>query len=152
MEETPENRLEFKSLMKSCFQKFRKSECGKDMDCDGPKVSLSDSNLVNHSATNILTQQKNTKSEQCDACIAESNQAPIQTDSDRKSNEQGDGPNTTLTGNDVTKSDVYRCLLIGLHCCGDLTPAMLKVYSEADFVRGLCCVSCCYHRMVSEGK
>lgn len=150
MEETPENRLEFKSLMKSCFQKFRKSECEKDVDCDGPKVSLSDSNLVNYSATNILTPQKNTESEQCDACIAESNQAPIQTDSDRKSNEQGDGPNTTLTGNDVTKSDVYRCLLIGLHCCGDLTPAMLKVYSEADFVRGLCCVSCCYHRMVSE--
>lgn len=152
MEDTSENRLEFTSLMRSCFQKFRKTECGKDADCDGPKVPPSDSNLANHGSFDILTKQKNNESEPCGACLAESNQSPIQTDSNLRSNEREDGTNTTLTGSDVTKGDVYRCLLIGLHCCGDLTPAMLKVYSDADFVRGLCCVSCCYHRMVSQGK
>lgn len=54
------------------------------------------------------------------------------------------------SGSDVI--DAYRCLLIGLHCCGDLTPAMLKFYSQVDIVRGLCCVSCCYHRMTKLGN
>ncbi|XP_033725202.1 protein RRNAD1-like [Pecten maximus] len=40
-----------------------------------------------------------------------------------------------------------RALMIGLHCCGDLTPTMMEYFQSLDFVRGLCCVSCCYHRM-----
>ncbi|XP_021342817.1 methyltransferase-like protein 25 isoform X2 [Mizuhopecten yessoensis] len=40
-----------------------------------------------------------------------------------------------------------RALMIGLHCCGDLTPTMMEYFRCLDFVRGLCCVSCCYHRM-----
>lgn len=54
MEEILENRLEFKSLMKLCFQKFRKLECGKDVDCDDFKVLLFDFNLVNYSVINIF--------------------------------------------------------------------------------------------------
>ncbi|XP_069102153.1 probable methyltransferase-like protein 25 [Argopecten irradians] len=38
-------------------------------------------------------------------------------------------------------------LMIGLHCCGDLTPTMMEYFRRLDFIRGLCCVSCCYHRM-----
>ncbi|XP_014667521.1 PREDICTED: uncharacterized protein LOC106809081 isoform X4 [Priapulus caudatus] len=38
--------------------------------------------------------------------------------------------------------------MIGLHCCGDLTPTMLKVYAEMPEIRALVCVSCCYHKMV----
>ena len=40
-----------------------------------------------------------------------------------------------------------RVCLIGLHCCGDLTPAMLQLYQRVDFLRAMCCVSCCYHKM-----
>ena len=42
--------------------------------------------------------------------------------------------------------------MVGLHCCGDLTPTMLKCFRELDCIRSLCCVSCCYHRMKYNGK
>ncbi|XP_076081227.1 uncharacterized protein LOC143052160 [Mytilus galloprovincialis] len=43
--------------------------------------------------------------------------------------------------------DLPSILMIGLHCCGDLTPTMMKFFSSLDDIKGLCCVSCCYHRM-----
>ncbi|XP_063436455.1 probable methyltransferase-like protein 25 [Mytilus trossulus] len=43
--------------------------------------------------------------------------------------------------------DFPSILMIGLHCCGDLTPTMMKFFSGLDNIKGLCCVSCCYHRM-----
>ncbi|XP_060081198.1 probable methyltransferase-like protein 25 isoform X2 [Ylistrum balloti] len=62
----------------------------------------------------------------------------------------GNTPDSHLT---LTKLDkpltltLPRALMIGLHCCGDLTPTMMEYFRCLDFVRGLCCVSCCYHRM-----
>lgn len=47
--------------------------------------------------------------------------------------------------------DVPSILMIGLHCCGDLTPTMMKFFSSLDDIKGLCCVSCCYHRMKYDG-
>jgi len=47
---------------------------------------------------------------------------------------------------------VPRAVMVGLHCCGDLTPTMLSYYKQIDCVRALCCVSCCYHRMKFDGK
>ncbi|KAK6986103.1 protein RRNAD1-like isoform X1 [Biomphalaria glabrata] len=38
--------------------------------------------------------------------------------------------------------------LIGLHCCGDLTPAMMSFFHTVTCVRSLCCISCCYHKMM----
>ncbi|KAL8563892.1 hypothetical protein ACOMHN_049548 [Nucella lapillus] len=40
-----------------------------------------------------------------------------------------------------------RVCLVGLHCCGDLTPAMVRLYRAVPCLRALCCVSCCYHKM-----
>ncbi|XP_062597462.1 probable methyltransferase-like protein 25 [Saccostrea cucullata] len=68
----------------------------------------------------------------------------------RNSNENGNGADVTGIG--VENSELDTCLLIGLHCCGDLTPAMLRMYLEVTFVKGLCCVSCCYHRMTKHGS
>lgn len=45
-----------------------------------------------------------------------------------------------------------RVCMVGLHCCGDLTPTMLKCFNDLDCIRSLCCVSCCYHRMKYDGK
>ncbi|CAG5130237.1 unnamed protein product [Candidula unifasciata] len=43
--------------------------------------------------------------------------------------------------------------LIGLHCCGDLSSAMLSLFHHTDFVRAVCCVCCCYHKMAfTDGK
>lgn len=42
--------------------------------------------------------------------------------------------------------------MVGLHCCGDLTPTMLKCFRDLDCIRSLCCISCCYHRMKFNGK
>lgn len=37
--------------------------------------------------------------------------------------------------------------LVGLHCCGDLTPSVLKQFCEMDECKALVCMGCCYHRM-----
>jgi hypothetical protein len=37
--------------------------------------------------------------------------------------------------------------MIGLHCCGDLTPTMLKMFCDIEELTCLVCVSCCYHNM-----
>ena len=42
--------------------------------------------------------------------------------------------------------------MVGLHCCGDLSPTMLKYFAKMDFIKSLCIVSCCYHRMEYNGK
>lgn len=42
--------------------------------------------------------------------------------------------------------------LLGLHCCGDLTPLMLRRFSECCPPRSvLVCMGCCYHRMSTDG-
>ncbi|XP_045184754.2 uncharacterized protein LOC123542814 [Mercenaria mercenaria] len=47
----------------------------------------------------------------------------------------------------VKADDTPQLCMVGLHCCGDLTPTMLKHFVELDQITSLCCVSCCYHRM-----
>jgi len=37
--------------------------------------------------------------------------------------------------------------LVGLHCCGDLTCDLLKIFSESEKCSSLMVVSCCYHKM-----
>ncbi|WAR27584.1 hypothetical protein MAR_013288 [Mya arenaria] len=44
-------------------------------------------------------------------------------------------------------SDEAQVCMIGLHCCGDLTPTMLEHFVNTDWITSLVCVSCCYHRM-----
>lgn len=40
--------------------------------------------------------------------------------------------------------------LVGLHCCGDLTPNILRYFNESCPFSGLLiCVSCCYHSMAA---
>ena len=42
--------------------------------------------------------------------------------------------------------------MIGLHCCGPLTPTMIELFLHCDSVKSLVCVSCCYHSMPANGK
>ncbi len=42
--------------------------------------------------------------------------------------------------------------MIGLHCCGSLTPTMLKVMTKMEDIQALVCVGCCYHSMQITGK
>ncbi|KAI8503303.1 hypothetical protein Bbelb_191240 [Branchiostoma belcheri] len=37
--------------------------------------------------------------------------------------------------------------MVGLHCCGDLCPTMLKMFTSVERLSCLVCVSCCYHGM-----
>lgn len=55
--------------------------------------------------------------------------------------------NKGLCSMSVCKSKVC---MIGLHCCGDLTPMMMQIFSEMSEVCVLVCVSCCYHRMEND--
>ncbi|XP_060573423.1 probable methyltransferase-like protein 25 [Ruditapes philippinarum] len=52
----------------------------------------------------------------------------------------------TVVGSDKVNNVPTFCM-VGLHCCGDLTPIMLNNFVELDQITSLCCVSCCYHRM-----
>ena len=42
--------------------------------------------------------------------------------------------------------------MIGLHCCGPLTPTMIELFLHSENIRSLVCVSCCYHSMPVDGK
>eukprot|EP00092_Neocalanus_flemingeri_P008373 GFUD01009029.1.p1 GENE.GFUD01009029.1~~GFUD01009029.1.p1 ORF type:complete len:448 (-),score=110.48 GFUD01009029.1:124-1467(-) len=37
--------------------------------------------------------------------------------------------------------------LVGLHCCGDLTPQLLRIFTKINGFSNLMLVSCCYHKM-----
>lgn len=37
--------------------------------------------------------------------------------------------------------------LVGLHCCGDLTPQLLDIFTKTERFSSLMLVSCCYHKM-----
>lgn len=43
-------------------------------------------------------------------------------------------------------SDPQVCL-VGLHCCGDLTPSTIKQFCALDECKVLICMGCCYHRL-----
>lgn len=47
----------------------------------------------------------------------------------------------------IGTSAVTRCILIGLHTCGDLASTMLKVFRNTEAICGLVSVSCCYFKM-----
>lgn len=47
-----------------------------------------------------------------------------------------------------SNSDIQRICLVGLHCCGDLTPMMLNQFCQIDSCKTLVCMGCCYHRML----
>lgn len=38
-------------------------------------------------------------------------------------------------------------MLMGLHCCGDLTPTVMNIFLQLNQARLLSCISCCYHKM-----
>jgi len=43
--------------------------------------------------------------------------------------------------------------MVGLHCCGDLTPAILKLFANQvhPSLSVLVVVGCCYHKMSRKG-
>lgn len=43
-----------------------------------------------------------------------------------------------------------RSLVVGLHCCGDLTPSILNVFLDSPGVAAVACVGCCYHALTRE--
>lgn len=50
-------------------------------------------------------------------------------------------------GTFLLESDLDRIGIVGLHCCGDLTPTMMKMFIASEKIRTICCVGCCYYRM-----
>ena len=45
-----------------------------------------------------------------------------------------------------------RVCLVGLHCCADLTPALLRLFTALPRAAALVCVGCCYHRLTAAGS
>ena len=54
------------------------------------------------------------------------------------------------TGLDSLKGDLRVCM-VGLHCCGDLTPSALTLFTHHSLpsLTALVLVPCCYHKMAS---
>jgi hypothetical protein len=48
---------------------------------------------------------------------------------------------------DVTHDDLARLGLVGLHCCGDLTPTMIKMFLSSSTLKTLVVAGCCYFKM-----
>ena len=55
-------------------------------------------------------------------------------------------------GQALLNRSVDNICMIGLHCCGSLTPAMLDLFLLCPRLKSLVCVSCCYHSMPVNGK
>ena len=69
-------------------------------------------------------------------------------DCDTSNTALGDKSKGNECENIASVTDVLQGVcMVGLHCCGDLTPTMLRVFSHSARLRCLVCVSCCYHRM-----
>jgi len=47
----------------------------------------------------------------------------------------------------IPDTEISRLALIGLHCCGDLTPSMMKLFLSCEKIKTLACVGCCYQRL-----
>ena len=45
-----------------------------------------------------------------------------------------------------------KCVLIGLHTCGDLASTMLKIFRKTDEIEAIVSVSCCYFRMTLKSE
>lgn len=55
----------------------------------------------------------------------------------------------TSAGKDDKKP---KCILIGLHTCGDLASTMLRVFNKTPEIVGIVSVSCCYFRMTIQSR
>ena len=49
--------------------------------------------------------------------------------------------------NSVQSSEERQICLTGLHCCGDLTPSILKMFAREESFHSVAVLSCCYHKM-----
>ena len=38
-------------------------------------------------------------------------------------------------------------VLVGLHACGELSCATIKLFASNTSIHGMCLISCCYHKM-----
>ncbi|XP_061174710.1 probable methyltransferase-like protein 25 [Saccostrea echinata] len=175
MDDSEDSISNLKTLIGSCLEKFKKAERDKVLDQVNVSSTASEVHSLNTTDRNcnenehIGAPKSNTLNMHTSDCERTQNM-----ESETNPRDEGNDivaskvfhhsecsvPSKTnqyprksadVTGSGVGSSELDTCLLIGLHCCGDLTPAMLKVYSEVTFVKGLCCVSCCYHRMTKCG-
>ena len=55
-------------------------------------------------------------------------------------------------GQAAQNRSVDNICMVGLHCCGPLTPAMLDLFLQSRSLKLVVCVSCCYHSMPLNGK
>ena len=43
-----------------------------------------------------------------------------------------------------------RCLLTGLHACGDLSATMIRLFKESEDIQALVSVACCYIKVTTD--
>ena len=43
-----------------------------------------------------------------------------------------------------------RCLLTGLHACGDLSATMIRLFKESEDIQALVSVACCYMKLTTD--
>ena len=61
--------------------------------------------------------------------------------------------NINRFSNETNKANVYdRCLLTGLHACGDLSATMIRLFKESSNIHALVSVGCCYMKLTACNK
>ncbi|XP_069138875.1 methyltransferase-like protein 25B [Argopecten irradians] len=80
-----------------------------------------------------------------------SNSTPGLTTCNKSKHFPGDISRSTVSNNNNNQPscpvDLSRFVLAGLHACGDLTPTMLRIFTECSHIVGLASVACCYMKL-----
>jgi len=53
---------------------------------------------------------------------------------------------------DVNVRNLQNLCLVGLHACGDLTPACMRLFCANSDIKALCVVGCCYNLISEDTK
>ena len=143
---------EFRTVIKQCCEEFSDTDSSskvklnskdlKETECGGCKSMPGAYNLETSDDKNM---------QQCET----NRHLPDDGNIQQPSETNGSECSSCVTDDcDITMERVScNVLMVGLHCCGDLTPTMMRYFSRLQFIRGFCCVSCCFHRMQqSEGN
>ncbi|KAK8043776.1 RNA small subunit methyltransferase [Apiospora phragmitis] len=59
-----------------------------------------------------------------------------------------DGKTSALAEEMAAWADGQRCILVGLHACGQLSEHMLRYFTRLPFIDSLAAVGCCYNHIV----
>ncbi len=113
----------------------------------GVSVKCDEASAQNDSSVNLIKTDVDTETS-ADLRKAKSDESHQRTNTDSKHPGNKKDKEDVNSGDNVISSGIC---MIGLHCCGPLTPAILHLFHMEPQIKALVCLSCCYHNMNVQG-